>query len=378
MSTNQQTIRTAIVVGGGLGGVAAAASLAMLGPKVTLYERGPELREIGAGIFIKENGLRVLRRLGCYDEVVAKGTWILRGELWDSRGRKVVDRHLPDRKVIVIKRADLHNALVKTATSLGVSIVTGRTAIGASPEGALALDGGGADRADLIVGADGVGSAVRNSLGLDEYIGPTGNGSWRVLVPRDARDPESKVIEFWRGHRRILVTQSGDDATYVCASCRDDDVPAASDAFDRKVWGDHFPEFRALIERIDPALTTRRQHIKVRVRGWTKGAVAILGDAVHGQPPNLGQGAGCAIANAGALTDALARSGNLPKALRDWEISQRKLTEQIQAFSNRYDDVAHAWPLALEPLRTAFMSAIGSFRPTRMHWARLSAGLKHI
>jgi 2-polyprenyl-6-methoxyphenol hydroxylase-like FAD-dependent oxidoreductase len=376
VSTNQSTIRTAIVVGGGLGGVAAAASLAMLGPKVTLYERGPELREIGAGIFIKENGLRVLRRLGCYDEVVSKGTWILKGELWDSRGRKVVDRHLPDRKVIVIKRADLHSALVRTAAALGVSIVTGRTATGATPAGELALDGG-TDRADLVVGADGVGSAVRNSLGLDEHIGPTGNGSWRVLVPRHPGDPGSKVIEFWRGHRRILVTQSGDDATYVCASCRDDDARAASDAFDRRVWGDHFPEFRALIDRIDPALTTRRQHIKVKVRGWTKGAVAILGDAVHGQPPNLGQGAGCAIANAGALADALSRNGSVQDALRDWESSERKLTEQIQAFSNRYDDVAHAWPLALEPLRTAFVSVIGSFKPTRMQWARLSAGLKH-
>jgi 2-polyprenyl-6-methoxyphenol hydroxylase-like FAD-dependent oxidoreductase len=377
LNTNQSTIRSAIVVGGGLGGVAAAASLAMLDPKVTVYERGQELREIGAGIFIKENGLRVLRRLGCYDEVVSKGTWIFKGELWDSRARKVVDRHLPDKRVIVIKRADLHNALVKAAVSLGVTIVTGRTAIGASPEGELALDGG-ADRADLIVGADGVGSAVRSSLGLDEYIGPTGNGSWRVLVPRDPRDPESKVIEFWRGHRRILVTQSGDDATYVCASCRDDDAKAASQEFDRKVWGDHFPEFRELIERIDPALTTRRQHIKVKVRGWRKGAAAILGDAVHGQPPNLGQGAGCAIANAGALTDALARNGSIQEALRDWESSQRKLTEQIQAFSNYYDDVAHAWPLALEPLRTAFVSAIGSFKPTRMKWAQLSAGLKHV
>jgi 2-polyprenyl-6-methoxyphenol hydroxylase-like FAD-dependent oxidoreductase len=176
----------------------------------------------------------------------------------------------------------------------------------------------------------------------------------------------------------VLVTQSGEDATYVCASCRDDDAEAASDEFDRKTWGDHFPEFRDLIERIDPALTTRRQHIKVKVRGWGKGVVAILGDAVHGQPPNLGQGAGCAIANAGALADALTQNGDVQGALRHWENNQRKLTEEIQTFSNRYDDVAHAWPLALEPLRTVFVSAMGSFKPTRTEWARLSAGLKHI
>lgn len=369
---------SAIVVGGGIGGAAAAASLAKAGLKVTLYERGRELREIGAGIFLKRNGLAVLGRIGCYDEIVEKGTWILRGELWDNRGRAFVDRHLPDKAVIVVKRADLHTSLVKAAIGYGVTVRTDSAIKGATPQGELFLEDGRTDRADLIIGADGVGSAVRDSLGLNDYIRPTGNGSWRVLVPRIASDPECKVIEFWRGHRRVLITQSGDDATYVCASCRDDDRGAASEIFDHKVWGNHFPEFRGLIDRIDPALTTRRQHIKVKVNGWRRGVVAILGDAVHGQPPNLGQGAGCAIANAGALTEILVRHGDVPPALQAWESAQRKLTEQIQSFSNRYDDVVHAWPLALERLRTSFVSAIGSFKPTKMEWARLSQGLKQI
>ncbi|PJI44549.1 NAD(P)/FAD-dependent oxidoreductase [Ferrovibrio sp.] len=371
-------VRTAIVVGGGIGGAAAAASLAKSGVNVTLYERGKELREIGAGIFLKRNGLAVLGKIGCYDDVVGKGTWILRGELWESNGRAFVDRHLPEKAVIVVKRADLHSSLVKAAVDYGVTVKTDSIVRGATPNGELFLEDGRTDKADLIIGADGVGSAVRDSLGLNDYIKPTGNGSWRVLVPRADSDPTSKVVEFWRGHRRVLITQSGNDATYVCASCRDDDRGAASETFDRKVWGDHFPEFRGLIDRIDPALTSRRQHIKVRVNGWRKGVVAILGDAVHGQPPNLGQGAGCAIANAGALTDILVARGDVQVALREWETEQRKLTEQIQSFSNRYDDVVHAWPLALESLRTAFVSAIGTFTPTKMEWARLSQGVKQI
>lgn len=371
-------VSSAIVVGGGIGGAAAAASLAKAGLKVTLYERGKELREIGAGIFLKKNGLSVLSKIGCYDDVVSKGTWILRGELWENHARAFVDRHLPDKSVIVVKRADLHSSLVKAAVAYGVSVKTDSVIKVATPNGELFLEDGRTDKADLVIGADGVGSAVRDSLGLNDYVKPTGNGSWRVLVPRVESDPASKVIEFWRGHRRILITQSGDDATYVCASCRDDDRGAASDVFDHKVWGDHFPEFRGLINRIDPALTTRRQHVKVKVNGWRKGVVAILGDAVHGQPPNLGQGAGCAIANAGALTDVLGKHGNVQSALTEWEVEQRKLTEQIQSFSNRYDGVVHSWPLSLEMLRTAFVTAIGSFTPTKMEWARLSQGLKHI
>lgn len=370
--------RTAIVVGGGLGGAAAAACLAKIGFKVKLIEKSRELREIGAGIFVKQNGLQVLQNLGCYDEIAASGTWILRGELWDNRAKKFVDRHLPEKKVIVVKRADLHASLVKAAVGFGVEITTGAEVSSATPDGRLMIDNGHSFVADLIIGADGVGSAVRNSLGLLESVRPTGNGSWRVLVPRQSDDPVGKVIEFWRGHRRILVTQSGEDATYVCASCRDDDGAAASEEFDRQVWARHFPEFRSLIERIQPSLTTRRQHTKVSVRAWQKGCVAILGDAVHGQPPNLGQGAGCAIANAGALSDLLSHQTDIALTLRTWEAERRKLTQQIQSFSNRYDDVVHAWPLSLEPLRTKFVAAIGAFRPTRMTWARLSAGLNQI
>ncbi len=371
-------IRSAIVVGGGIGGVAIAAALAKAGTAVTLYERGAELREVGAGIFVKRNGLEVLGALGCRDELVSKGTWIRRGELWDSHARKFVDRHLPDASVIVVKRADLHNTLVNSATRYGVRVVTGRTVRGVAPDGVVRLEADDIDRADLVVGADGVGSAVRESLGLTVSVKATGNGSWRVLVPRLESDPAAKVIEFWRGHRRVLITQSGDDATYVCASCRDDDAAAASAEFDRRVWGNHFPEFRELIDRIDPMLTTRRQHTKVRVSSWRSGVVAILGDAVHGQPPNLGQGAGCAIANAGALAAILQKRGDVPSSLQEWEATQRKLTEDIQSFSNKYDDIAHAWPLAFESLRTAAVTAMGTFKPTRMRWARLSQGLSHL
>lgn len=371
-------LKSAIVVGGGLGGAAVAASLAKIGLKVTLYERSRELREIGAGIFIKTNGLEVLDRLGVYDAAVTLGTWILKGELWDKSARKFVDRLLPDRKVMVIKRADLHGILIGVAVAAGVTVKTDNAVSGATLDGVLTLEDGSKVQAELVVGADGIGSAVRDSLRLNEYVRHTGNGSWRALVPREKNDPTAKVIEFWRGHRRVLVTQSGQDATYLCASCRNDDNEAAPDTFDAKVWSRHFPEFADLIGRVNPELTTFRHHTKVRVKAWRKGVVAILGDAVHGQPPNLGQGAGCAIANAGALAVALRAQPDVETALLVWEREQRALTEQIQSFSNRYDDVVHSWPLYLEGARTAFVSAFGAFKPTRLKWARLSAGVKQI
>lgn len=369
-------IKTANVVGGGIGGVAAAACLAKLGISVSLYEKADELREIGAGIFLKTNSLRVFKWLGCLEELVGHGTWILGGELWDRRAKSVATRVMPPEQVIVVPRAALHATLVKVARREGVDLRTSADVTGVTEGGGLVLNGSPEPAADLLVGADGVGSIVRDSLNLCSFISPTGNGSWRALVSAGPKDPQNLVIEFWRGHRRLLVTPAGAGNTYICASCRNDDGAATTDRFDARVWAEHFPEFADVMHRVDPETTTRREHVAVRVNSWSRGPVAILGDAVHGQPPNLGQGAGCTIANAASLAKHIEQASDLFSALTQWEADERILTEEIQSFSTKYDDVVHRWPLILEPARTLVVTALANFRPTGRHWGRLSAGVR--
>jgi len=371
-------IKTATVVGGGIGGVAAAACLAKLGVAVSLFEKADELREIGAGIFLKTNSLRVFKWLGCLDELIESGTWIFAGELWDRHRRTLAKRVIPPEHVIVVPRAALHATLVKVALREGANLRTSAQVTGISQGGSLTINGSEEPKVDLLIGADGVGSIVRDSLKLCTFIGPTGNGSWRALVPARPEDPTDRVIEFWRGHRRVLVVPAGPGNTYICASCRDDDGPVTKTVFDADAWADHFPEFASLISRVDPLTTTRRQHVEVRVSSWSRQNIAILGDAVHGQPPNLGGGAGCAIANAASLARHLESSCDLPAALHHWEADERTLTEEIQRFSTQYESVVHSWPLMLEPARAVFVSALASFKPTGRHWGRLSAGVHNM
>lgn len=363
------------VVGGGIGGAATAACLAAAGARVTLLERAPQLREIGAGIFLKLNSLRVLRDLGVYDALTSQGSWIREAQLWGRKGTPILQRSIPPSAVVTVRREDIHQSLVRSAAGLGVDIRTATEVDAVDDDGTVHARGAEPKRYDLVVGADGVGSVVRESLGLTGHVRPTGAGSWRALVPQRPIDPKDRVIEFWRGHRRVLVVPSGPGRTYLCASSRDDDAAVSTGNFSQTAWSASFPEFADLIGRVEQAGTTRRQHLKVTVRGWHRGRVAILGDAVHGQPPNLGQGAGCAIANGAALADCLADAATLEDALLQWERRQRKLTEEVQSWSNLYDSVVHAWPQSMEAAREALIWGIGKFGPTRDRWSRLSAGL---
>lgn len=114
----------------------------------------------------------------------------------------------------------------------------------------------------------------------------------------------------------------------------------------------------------------------VTVKGWSSGRVGIIGDAVHAQLPNLGHGAGMAMANASALGAALDSNPDVATALRQWEVRRRPITEQVQLWSYRYGLIFYGLPFGgqlAERVRASIMSAIGHVRFT----ARRLASLRH-
>src|SRR5438552_3257917 len=102
------TARKAHVVGGGLAGMAVAACLARRNWDVTVHERSPELREIGAGIFLKENSLRVIEELGCYESVLTRSHWIKHTFINDRPGHYLRRFSYGPERVVTILRADIH------------------------------------------------------------------------------------------------------------------------------------------------------------------------------------------------------------------------------------------------------------------------------
>src|ERR1700760_2430625 len=125
------------VAGAGLAGLTVATALAKRGWTVRVHEKGRELREIGAGIYLWENALRALEDVGAYEEVAAAGERINSPELRDHRHRLLQREWLRDGRLITIPRRFLHTALVNAARNVGVEILTNSPVVGAQPAGAL-------------------------------------------------------------------------------------------------------------------------------------------------------------------------------------------------------------------------------------------------
>ncbi len=362
--------RRAEIAGAGIGGLTTAAALAQRGWSVTVHERAPTLRTFGAGIYIWSNGLRVLRAIGAYDEATVGahvGPQFHTRDHNDTTMEEIPINGPGDARLITILREQLINTLVDTCRKAGVEIATGSAAIGATPEGELLLEGGERRKADLVVGADGINSSVRDSLDLMMYRKHLGYGAIRMLIPRDDKDvsPEDRdrYIEYFTGSRRILYTPASASDLYVALCCAADDAEALKVPADRKLWTDSFPHLANLVARFGDAGRWDAFEV-VKLKQWSKGRVAILGDAAHAMPPYLGQGGGCALMNGLALAAAVTDAPDIEVALAEWEARERPLTEHTQDTAERLGDM-NFWPddIRSEVLKITGRSAeIGAVR----------------
>jgi len=353
------TERRAEIVGAGFGGLAAAAALARRGWRVRVHERGDQLRTAGAGIYVYENGLRVLEALGALDEAIAGASLTHTREVRDERNRTIaVHDWSRSGRVYSIVRQRLIDALAASARRAGAEIVTGSEGIAATPDGRLTVSHSETVAADLVVAADGVNSRIRDGLGLLARRRPMADGAIRVLIGKSEEETATgdtgTTIEYWSGSRRILYTPCSETELYLALTMLHRDVAARTTPIDAALWSRWFPHLADVVERIaDRGRYDRFELIKLR--SWSAGRVALIGDASHAMPPNLGQGGGCAMMNALALSVYLDRTTDIPEALADWERRERPLTEHTQRMSVFFG-LATTWP---PPLQRRFFHLTG-------------------
>src|ERR1700674_1960382 len=184
--------RNAEIVGAGFAGLTAACALAQRGWRVRGHERGRELRTTGAGIYIYENGLRVLEAVDAYAAAVAGAPFAHTREVRDDRNRVISVHRWSGSRVFSVVRQNVINALAAAATRSGAEIITESTVVAATPDGEIELVGGGRARADLVIGADGTNSSLRDSLGLLARRKALPDGAIRLLIDKTAQERASE------------------------------------------------------------------------------------------------------------------------------------------------------------------------------------------
>ena len=332
------------IAGAGFAGLAAAIALRRRGWSVRVHEKEAELRAFGAGIFIWENGQRVLQAIGAYDDV-ARRAHQAPGYETRRNGVCVSFENINGANRFLLQtmtRQHLYSAIIASAQREGIEIVTRSMAVGAQPEGVLELAAGRSLKADLVIAADGVRSTVRDSLRIPVARHKYQDGIVRVLVDRApfiGGDWEH-VIDFWAFQPRtlrILYAPCEDGKLYFAMMSPRDDKEASTLPIDAAVWGSVFP---MLVPALQTIGTRGRYDVyeTTRLTRWSVGRVAIVGDAAHALPPTLAQGACLAMMNALSLAEIVTGGTDLETSLQRWEAQERALTDHTQA---RSAELAH-------------------------------------
>lgn len=306
------------VLGAGVAGLAVARALALRGAEVTVLEQAEAIREVGAGVQISPNGVRVLRALGLGDALAAAGPRSVGVEMFDGEtGTRVARLDLarlrPRDAYHLVHRARLIDLLAEGARAAGVQIRLlqriDRVELGDHPPRLVTAQNGETE-VDLLIGADGLHSKVREAL--NGRVAPffTHQVAWRALIPAevDARPvaqvfmgPGRHVVSYplGGGLRNIVAVEERRRWVEESWNLRDDALTL------RTAFADFCPLVRGWLDQVEECWLWGMFRHPVAAQWHGRGAV-ILGDAAHPTLPFLAQGAVMALEDAWVLAEALA------------------------------------------------------------------------
>jgi 2-polyprenyl-6-methoxyphenol hydroxylase-like FAD-dependent oxidoreductase len=356
-----------VVVGAGIGGLTAALLLSRIGAAVTVLERERQPDELGAGLLLQPNGLAVLDGLGLTSQVASLGRRSFRADIRNANERLLSGQTFPDLgegfdSCVGILRQDLHRVLLAAIrTEPSIELRAGAKVCAAGPDGVVEIEPGvQLAPADVVVGADGVGSGVRSRGNFGARVSDRRTVYVRGLVPADGSET---FVEYWTSLGAFGSAPVAAGVTYFYLGGYRRGPAEAVAGHDlvslRESWRRALPAAGAVLDRVasfdDLIISGVRS---VRCRTWVDGRLVLLGDAAHAMAPNAGQGANSAMVDAVALASELAAASSVTAGLRGYEVRRRPAVGRVQRVADVLAVVSglHDGPLAVGrdiALRTA-------------------------
>ncbi|GAA1779467.1 FAD-dependent monooxygenase [Pseudarthrobacter sulfonivorans] len=354
-----QNLKIAIV-GAGYGGAAAAKALSLLGADVTVYEQASQIREVGAGIGLRPATMERFRQWGTFDAIARVSSPSDYFEILTATDQPIMKDSWPvsgdETRTYLIHRGDFIEALLGVLPEGMVRL--GHKLEGIEDRGAtsvLTFANGVTAEADLVIGADGIKSVVRQQLFSDKGPVFSGEHAYRAVISLDDAqgmiNDDNLRMYIGRGtkvyllplrHRNQVsfdITALNPDSTWA-PEVTVEDMVATVQGFDERIVN--------MTRGLDlDTVSIRAVYDIDPVDNWHTDSVALLGDAAHSMLHHQGQGANSAIEDAGAIADALAQAGSVREALALYQATRKPVTDELQRISRQgwsEDEVNDVFP----------------------------------
>jgi 2-polyprenyl-6-methoxyphenol hydroxylase-like FAD-dependent oxidoreductase len=344
------------IIGGGITGLTTALALHKLGVQTIVYEQANELNEIGAGIWLQPNAIKVLNKLGLKDEIKKQGIELNKMEITSPQlkpFKKIKSEVVQDEegnRTIAIHRSRLQKILYNELIQ-STEVILNNKYISHSfgPKGINLQFENSEAQVDILLGADGIDSLVRKALFPESSVRSSGQVCWRGVSKMNLPDLLKNLgKEAWGKQIRFGFSQIYKDEVYWFAAANEEHLKIANKIGQKEYLTEVFHNFSSVVTELianteQTMIHQTTLHDLKRLPFWHKNRVCLIGDAAHATTPNMGQGACQGIEDAYYISKGISDSLENPeKAFQQFQLKRRKKIDYIVNTSWQFGKMAHS------------------------------------